>query len=149
MTQLARGEPLSPAYLARNALTMFSFGLCNATRTIDHLVAHHTHPYLTDDEFVGMADYIMESIHDLLVGDSESISDSDSSGGSHHPSHECFMAEVKRKNTLDGHIKSVHGGNVTPPAHLDDEDEGEEGARVLPHPRMDQLRARQQELKDA
>jgi hypothetical protein len=47
-----------------------------------------------NDEFVGMADYIMVSIHDLLVSDSESISDSTFSQGSYHPSCKCFMAEI-------------------------------------------------------
>jgi hypothetical protein len=52
------------------------------------------HPSSADDEFVGMVDYIIESFHDLLAGDSEAVSDSDSSGGSHHPSRECFMADT-------------------------------------------------------
>jgi hypothetical protein len=47
-----------------------------------------------DYEFVGMVDYLMELIHDLLASDSELISDSGSSRGSHHPSRECFMADV-------------------------------------------------------
>jgi hypothetical protein len=47
-----------------------------------------------NDEFVGMANYVVESIHDLLVRDPESTSDSASSQGSYHPSHECFMAEI-------------------------------------------------------
>jgi hypothetical protein len=96
-----------------------------------------------------MADYVMESFHDLLTGDSKSIFDSNSSGGSHHPSRECFMAKVKHENTPEGHVDSVHDGNVTPSAHPDDEGEGEDDTRVPPHLWMDQLRARQQELKDA
>jgi hypothetical protein len=62
-----------------------------------------------NDEFVGMMDYITESFHDLLMGDSEAISNSDSSRGSHHPSRECFMAD-----TLEGHVKSVHDGGLLP-----------------------------------
>ena len=86
MTQLARGEPLSPEYFTRDAPTTLSFGLCNATRTIGHLTVQCMYPPPMDDEFMGMADYVMESFHDLLIGDSESISDSDSSRGVHHPS---------------------------------------------------------------
>jgi hypothetical protein len=96
-----------------------------------------------------MADYVVESFHDLLVGDSELISDSHSSGGSHHPWRECFMAEVEREDTPEGHVDSVHDGNVTPLAHPDDEGEGEDNARAPPHPRIDQLRAQQQKLKNA
>ena len=39
-----------------------------------------------DDEFVGMTEYVVESFHNLLVGESESPSDSDTSRGSHHRS---------------------------------------------------------------
>ena len=85
MTQLAGGELLSPEYLSRDALTAFPFGLRNAMRTAGHLAVQRMYPPPTDDEFVGMADYIVESFYDLLVGDSESIFDSDSSRGSHHP----------------------------------------------------------------
>jgi hypothetical protein len=56
-----------------------------------------------------MTDYITKSFHDLLVGDSEVISNSNSSRGSHHPSRECFMAD-----TLEGHIKSVNDGGLLP-----------------------------------
>jgi hypothetical protein len=95
--------------------------------TIDHLIAQRMHLPPANNEFVGMTDYISECFHDLLVGDSEVISDSDSNRGSHHPSCECFMAE-----TPVGHVTSVHEGEVTSPFDLNDE--GEEDARVLPHP---------------
>ena len=49
-------------------------------------MAQRMHPSPTNDEFVGMTEYVVESFHNLLVGDSESLSDSDSSRGSHHPS---------------------------------------------------------------
>ena len=91
MVQLAGGEPLSPEYLTRSAPTALSFGLRNATETVGHRVVQLTPPSPTNDEFVGMTEYVMESFHDLLVGESESPSDSDSSRGSHHPSQECFM----------------------------------------------------------
>jgi hypothetical protein len=64
-----------------------------------------------------MADYIVDSIHDLLESGSETFSNSDSSGGSHHPSQECFMVE-----TSDGHILSASDSGETPrevPVHAD------------------------------
>lgn len=59
---------------------------------------------LMNGEFMGMADYVVELFHDLLMVDSKSLSDSDSSRRSHHPSWECFMA-----GTPDGHVESIHG----------------------------------------
>ena len=85
-TQPAGEEPLSLEYVIQSTPTVFLFSLHNATRTIGHLVAQCMHPSPTNDEFVGMTEYVMESFHDLLAGDSEIISDSDSSRESHHPS---------------------------------------------------------------
>jgi hypothetical protein len=90
MTQLGR-EPLSLAYLTQNAPTAFLFGLCNAAGTVSHCTAQPMHPPPANDEFIEMADYVTESFYDL-TGDSEGISDSDSSRGSQHPSRECSMA---------------------------------------------------------
>jgi hypothetical protein len=76
-----------------------------------------------NNEFVGMSDYIEESIHVLLKNNSESISNFASSQGSYHPSCECFMANIidnpHREATLEGHITSVnnhtlHGGMRLP-----------------------------------
>jgi hypothetical protein len=93
-----------------------------------------------NDEFVGMAEYVTKSFYDLLMGDSEGISDSNSSKGSHHPSHECFMAEgVHHVETRKGHIADVHEGEVTPPSNLDDGVGAKR--RVPPNPRLEQLRA--------
>ena len=86
MTQLAGGEPLYPEYLIRSALTALPFGLRNAVETVGHLVAQRMPPSPTNDEFMGMTEYVMKSFHDLLVGESESPSDFDSSRGSPHPS---------------------------------------------------------------
>jgi hypothetical protein len=95
-----------------------------------------------------MADYIEESIHDLLAKDSESISDSASSQGSYHPSRECFMADIvddpHREVTFEGHVTSAndgapHVGNGTPP-HPADGHRAVADAEVPPHPRMNQLR---------
>jgi hypothetical protein len=47
----------------------------------------------------------------------------------------------------EGHIKSAHGGEVTPPLSPDDEVRVDK--RVLPNSRLEQLRAWQQELEDA
>ena len=74
-------------------------------------------------EFVGMADYIMESFHDLLTADSESLSDPDSSRGNHHPSWECFMEEIP-----EGHIESIHEGGADLPCYHDDDDDKGVGA---------------------
>jgi hypothetical protein len=61
-----------------------------------------------------MADYIMESIHDILVGESKAISDSASSQGSYHPSRECFMTEITgdacQEVTLEGRIVNDDDG---------------------------------------
>ena len=140
MTQLARGEPLFSEYLTRSVPTVFPFGLRNAVRTIGHLVAQRMHPSPTDDEFVGMMDYVAESFHDLLMGDSEMISDSDSSRGSHHPSRECFMA-----GTHEGRVESVHEGGATPTDDSNDEVEGDAGAP--PRLRVEQLRAWHKEIE--
>ena len=83
---------------------------------------------------MGMTEYVVESFHDLLAGDSESLSNSNFSRGSHHPSRECFMA-----GTLEGCVESIHEGGATPPNDLDDRVEGDAGAP--PHMRLEQLRA--------
>ena len=86
MTQLIGGEPLSPEHLTQGAPMVFPFGLRNATGTVGHLVVQRMHPSPTNNEFVGMTEYIVESFHDILVEDLESLSNSDSVRGSHHPS---------------------------------------------------------------
>ena len=109
MAQLAEGEPLSPEYLIQSVPTVLSSGLCIAAETVGHLVAQRTPRSPANDEFVGMAEYVAESFHDLLVGESESPYGSDSSRGIHHPSHECFMA-----GTPKGHVESIHEVEATP-----------------------------------
>ena len=86
MMQLIRGEQLSLKHLTQGAPAAFPFGLGNATGIVGHLMVQRMHPSPTNDEFVGMTEYIAESFHDLLAGDSESLSGSNSSRGSHHPS---------------------------------------------------------------
>ena len=102
---------------------MLLSGLRNATETVGHLVAQRMPPSPANDEFMGMTEYVTESFHDLLTGESRSPYDSDSSGGSHHPSHECFMT-----GTPEGHIESIHEGEATPMNDLDDEVERDAGA---------------------
>ena len=142
MMQLTGGEPLSSKHLTQGTPTAFPFGLRNVVGTVVYLVVQRMHPSPTNDEFVGMTEYIAESFHDLLAGDLESLSDSDSSKGSHHPSRECFMA-----GTPEGRVESVHEGGATPPNDLDDE--VEEDAGGLRRMRVEQQRARHQELEDA
>ena len=89
-----------------------------------------------------MTEYIVESFHELLRGESESPSDSDSSRGSHHPSREYFMA-----GTSKGYIESIHEGGATPIDDLDNEVKGDVGAP--PCLWVEQLRARHQELEEA
>ena len=95
-----------------------------------------------NDEFIGMTEYVVESFHDLLAEETESLSTSDSSWGSHHSSHECFMV-----GTPEGHVKSIHEEEATPTNDLDDEVEGDTGAP--PRLRMEQLKAWHQELEEA
>ena len=64
---------------------MLPFGLRHDVETVSHLVAQCMPPSPTNDEFVGMTEYIAESFHNLLVGESESLSDSDSSRGAITP----------------------------------------------------------------
>ena len=123
MTQLAGGEPLSLEYHTRDTSIAVSFDLRNAARTVGHLAVQRMYPPPTDDQLVGMADYVTKSFHDLLMGDSESISNSDSSRGSHHPSRECFMA-----GTLEVRVERVHEGGATLPNDLNDEVEEDAGA---------------------
>ena len=85
MMQLVGGEPLSQEYLIRSTPTALLFGLRDDAETVGHLVAQRTPPSPMNNEFVGMTEYIIESFHDLLAGESESPSDSDTSRGSHHP----------------------------------------------------------------
>ena len=88
-----------------------------------------------------MIEYVMESFHDLLAGESESPSSSDSSRGSHHPSRECFMA-----GTPKGHVESIHKEEATPTNDLNDEVEGDTGAP--PRLRVERLKAWHLELEE-
>jgi len=134
MVWLIGGEPLSLEHLIRSAPIVLPFGLRNAAATVSHLVAQRMVPPPTNDEFVGVIEHVAKSFHDLLVEEPESPSSSDSSRGSHHPSHECFMT-----GTPEGHVESIHEGEATPTNDLDDEAERD----IAAPPRMpvEQLKA--------
>ena len=104
-------------------------------------MAQRMHPSPTDDEFMGMMDYIAKSFHYLLMGYLETISDSDSSRGSHHPLRECFMV-----GTPEGCVESVHEGGATPTHDPNYEVKGD--VRAPPHLQVEQLRTWHKEIKD-
>jgi len=142
LAQLTGGESLSLEYLIRSAPTEHPFGLRNVAETVGHLVAPRIPPSPMNDEFVGVTEYVVESFHDLLVGETDSPFSSDSSRGSHHPSHECFMA-----GTFKGHVESVREEEAPPTNDLSDEVEGDVGAP--PHLWVEQLKAWHRELEEA
>jgi hypothetical protein len=88
---------------------VFPYGLRNTAQIVECHMAWLSSPLPVKDEFVGMADFSVELAHDLPVGDSESISGSASTEGSHHPLRECFMAE-----TFEGHVSSASDSGKTP-----------------------------------
>ena len=96
-------------------------------------------PSPVNNEFMGMIESIMESLHCLLVEGLGSDSGSNSSRGSHHPSRECFMA-----GTLEGHIKSISVEEATPLGNLGGRTEG--GTEAPPHIGVEQLRAQKREI---
>ena len=67
-------------------------------------------------KFIGMADYMSKSIHNLLAGASESLSDSGSNEVGHHPLREYLM-----ENLTDGHVNDGNG-EATPLASPDNND---------------------------
>lgn len=83
-----------------------------------------------NNAFMGTAEYVAESLHDLLAGDSESFSSSDSSRGSHLPLRECFMAETPK-----GCAESVHEAANS----SRDDNDHDEGAGALLHMQEEQL----------
>ena len=85
MAQPSRGEPISPKILNERAPAALPFGLRNATQDAQRFTTLHMTPGPTNTEFIGMTNYMSESIYDLLAETSESLSDSGSSVASHHP----------------------------------------------------------------
>ncbi|XP_066341302.1 large ribosomal subunit protein uL2-like [Miscanthus floridulus] len=95
-----------------------------------------------DIEFVGAIEQVTETLYGLLNEEPGSFSSSDSSRGSHHPSWECFMTQTPK-----GHVESVSEEEVTPTNNPDDGSGNETAAPSCL--RMEQLRARQQEIDEA
>ena len=120
----------------------FPFGLRDTAMTTSHLVARRAIPSPTNNEFIGMIESIIESLHGLLMEGPGSDSGSDSDRGSHHPSRECFMAE-----TPEGHIESVSVEETTSTGNLGGRTEG--GTVALPHVGVEQLRAQKWEIDKA
>ena len=110
------------------------FSLCNAAATVSHLVAQRTIPSPANNEFVGMIESVMESLHGLLTEELGSDSGSNSSRGEPSPSQECFMV-----GTPEGHVESVSTEEATPVGNLGSETEGEKAAP--PRVGVEQLRA--------
>ena len=117
------------------------FGLRNAAVTVSHLMVQRTIPSPANNEFVGMIESVMESLHGLLIEGPGFDSGSDSGRGSHHPSQECFMAE-----TSEGHIESASEKEVTPAGNRGN---GTEGRTIAPsHVGVEQLKARKWEINE-
>ena len=76
-----------------------------------------------NNEFLGLIEHIIESLHNLLAEEPGSSSGSNSSRGSHHPSRECFMT-----GTPEGHIESIPMEEATLTGNLGDKTEGETAA---------------------
>ena len=121
---------------------MFLFGLRNAVATVSHHVARRMVLPTTNNEFVGMIEHVMESLHNLLTEEVGSSSSSDSSRESHHPSWECFMT-----GTPEGHVESISMEEATLVGNISDETEGE--TEVPPHMGVEQLRAQKREIDEA
>lgn len=86
MAQMNGREPLPLESILGSAPTAYPFDLRNDAVTASDCIARRMRPSLADDEFVGMANWVAESINDLLKTDSETALGSSSSSGSHHPS---------------------------------------------------------------
>ena len=82
----------SPKGPVRSAPIAFPFGLHNATATVGHPLALRVVQSPMDIEFMGAIEHDIETLYGLLNEELGSLSSSDSSRGSHHPSRECFMA---------------------------------------------------------
>lgn len=98
---LANVTTHSPEVLSGSALIALPFGICNTAGAFRLLTIWHASPLPTNSKFVGMADYTLESSHDLHAEESKS---SISREGSHHPLWECFVG-----GTLEGHVETLDG----------------------------------------
>ena len=99
-------------------------------------------PFTPNNEFMGVIEQVMKSLHGLLIEEPRLPSDSDSSRRSHHPSRECFMV-----GTPEGHVESISGEEATLADNLSDEAKREIAAP--PRMRVEQLKAQQWEIEGA
>ena len=139
VAELNGGEPISPDVSIRNASAAFPFGLRNAAGTFTSLATRRSYLPPMSSELVGMVDYAEGSVHDLLASGSESSAKSNSGEGSHHPSRECFMAEihddpVPSTRHPEEDAEAAHVPAASPPQQLS---------------QLEQLQVRQRELDDA
>ena len=65
--QFSIGGSLSPEHHIRSAPTALPFSLCNAAATVSHLVARRMVLPLANNEFVGVIEHVIESLHNLLT----------------------------------------------------------------------------------
>ena len=86
-----------------------------------------------NDEFMGMTEYVVESFHDLLVGESDRPSTLTLVG---EPSP---LARMFHGRYPEGYSESIHEGGATPIDELDAEVKGYVGAP--PRLWVEQLRA--------
>ena len=140
--EVSHNVTLCPEGPVRSAPTAFPFFLHNAAATASHLLALRMVQSPTDIEFVGAIEHDTETLYGLLNEEPGSFSSSDSSRGSHHPSRECFMTQ-----TPEGHVESASREEVTPTNNPDSRS-GEE-TTAPSGLRMEQLKARQQEIDEA
>ena len=89
--EVSHNVTLCPKGPVRSAPTAFLFGLHNVATTAGRLLALRVVQPPTDIEFVGAIERDTETLYELLNEEPVSLSSSDSSRGSHHPSWECFM----------------------------------------------------------
>lgn len=97
-------------------------------------MACHGHPPLADSEFTGVADHIMNYIHDLLATGFESTSDPDNSGRDHHCPQRYRVTECKHEVTRERRAADAHTKTAPLLLCLDSGGEGKEGGRDLPDP---------------
>ena len=98
VVQLSGGEPVPLKVLTGRTLATFLFVLHNTAQDAQRLATLHMAPGPPNAEFIGMTDYVTESIHDHLVEASESLLDSGSGEASHHLSRKCLMADTPNEH---------------------------------------------------
>jgi hypothetical protein len=107
---------------------------------VGHLAAQRMRPPLVNDEFVGMADYVMESFYDLLMGILRGSPTPTLVGEPSSLTRVFMVGGAHRVKTPEGHVTNVLEEEVNPPSDPDDGVRAD--GRVPPNPRLEQLRAR-------